>query len=87
MPTTTTAKPRIACEWTCPRTKRAYTLSRRGRLWLLAWETEDDDWSIGGGRSIPEAFLNCGVRRIPTGFPYRGSGCARRRASRAATRA
>lgn len=82
----TTLPIRIACEWTCPRSGRDYILWRRGRHWLIAWYS-DDDWSMAMGRSIPEAFRNNSQRRIPTGFPYRGSGCARRRVAQVAARA
>lgn len=82
----TSAPARIVCVWTCRRSLRTYELARRGRLWLVSWATADD-WSIGGGRSIPAAFAACGVRRIPHGFPYQGSGCARRRAVRMAPHA
>jgi len=56
-------------------------------MWILAWSDKDDaDWAEGLGHTIPEAFRNAWCRVIPAGFPYRGSGAARRRTSRAAAR-
>jgi hypothetical protein len=89
MPTSPSTRPtpstRLVCRWTCPRSDRSFTLYRRGRTWLLAWAS-DTDWGEGMGKSIPEVFVNAGIRAVPRGFPYRGSGCARRRVSRAVAR-
>ncbi len=74
------------CTWTSP-AGRTYSLYRRGRMWLVHWSDPDDaDWAEGCGKTVAEAFRNAWCRVIPAGFPYRGSGCARRRASRAAAR-